>query len=79
MENADRQTERRSVNNAFILYTSCEEGSHTWHVWVSDCYLFLQLDDTALQLYKDGDYGSYLDLEASISEQQEEFDGFQTK
>jgi hypothetical protein len=39
----------------------------------------LQLDDTALQLYRDGDYGSYLDLEASISEQQEEFDGFQTK
>lgn len=43
-------------------------------------FLFvLQLDDTALQLYKDGDYGAYLDLEASISEQQEEFDGFQTK
>lgn len=41
-------------------------------------FLF-QLDDTALQLYKDGDYGAYLDLEASISEQQEEFEGFQTK
>ncbi|XP_069689274.1 platelet binding protein GspB isoform X3 [Periplaneta americana] len=38
----------------------------------------IKLDDTALQLYKDGDYGSYLDLEASINEQQEEFDGFQT-
>ncbi|KZC14200.1 hypothetical protein WN55_06631, partial [Dufourea novaeangliae] len=38
-----------------------------------------RLDDTALQLYKDGDYGAYLDLEASISEQQEEFEGFQTK
>ncbi|KAK0089326.1 hypothetical protein PV325_007870 [Microctonus aethiopoides] len=37
------------------------------------------LDDTALQLYKDGDYGAYLDLEASISEQQEEFESFQTK
>ncbi|XP_044734210.1 FH1/FH2 domain-containing protein 3 isoform X2 [Chrysoperla carnea] len=36
-----------------------------------------KLDDSALQLYKDGDYGAYLDLEASISEQQEEFDGFQ--
>uniref|UniRef100_A0AAR5QKK1 FH2 domain-containing protein n=1 Tax=Dendroctonus ponderosae TaxID=77166 RepID=A0AAR5QKK1_DENPD len=36
------------------------------------------LDDAALQLYKDGDYGSYLDLEASISEQQEEFEGFQS-
>ncbi|XP_018566467.1 FH1/FH2 domain-containing protein 3 isoform X3 [Anoplophora glabripennis] len=37
-----------------------------------------RLDDAALQLYKDGDYGSYLDLEASISEQQEEFEGFQS-
>jgi len=36
----------------------------------------LQLDDTALQLYKGGDYGAYLDLEASINEQQEEFEGF---
>ncbi|XP_014239982.1 FH1/FH2 domain-containing protein 3 isoform X3 [Cimex lectularius] len=35
-----------------------------------------KLDDTALQLYKDGDYGSYLDLDASINEQQEEFDSF---
>lgn len=41
--------------------------------------ILLQLDDAALQLYKDGDYGSYLDLEASISEQQEEFEGFQSK
>lgn len=47
-------------------------------VWLIGLSLF-QLDDTALQLYRDGDYGSYLDLEASISEQQEEFDGFQTK
>ncbi|KMR04819.1 microtubule-associated protein futsch isoform x1 [Lasius niger] len=36
----------------------------------------LSLDDTALQLYKGGDYGAYLDLEASINEQQEEFEGF---
>uniref|UniRef100_A0A1B6CX54 FH2 domain-containing protein n=1 Tax=Clastoptera arizonana TaxID=38151 RepID=A0A1B6CX54_9HEMI len=35
-----------------------------------------RLDDTALQLYKDGDYGSYLDLDASINEQQEEFEDF---
>ena len=42
-------------------------------------FFLFQLDDTALQLYKDGDYGAYLDLEASISEQQEEFEGFQTK
>lgn len=41
--------------------------------------MVFQLDDTALQLYKDGDYGSYLDLDASINEQQEEFDNFQSK
>ncbi|XP_058792186.1 FH1/FH2 domain-containing protein 3 isoform X2 [Phymastichus coffea] len=39
---------------------------------------YMPLDDSALQLYKDGDYGAYLDLEASISEQQEEFEGFQS-
>lgn len=38
-----------------------------------------QLDDAALQLYKDGDFGSYLDMEASISEQPEEFEGFQNE
>ncbi|XP_017786528.1 PREDICTED: serine-rich adhesin for platelets-like, partial [Nicrophorus vespilloides] len=43
---------------------------------IGGCYK--KLDDAALQLYKDGDYGSYLDLDASISEQQEEFDGFHT-
>ncbi|XP_050465516.1 uncharacterized protein LOC126858896 isoform X4 [Cataglyphis hispanica] len=37
---------------------------------------YISLDDTALQLYKGGDYGAYLDLEASINEQQEEFEGF---
>lgn len=35
-----------------------------------------RVDDSALQLYKDGDYGNYLDLEASINEQQEEFESF---
>ncbi|KAI5700875.1 hypothetical protein M8J75_003750 [Diaphorina citri] len=37
---------------------------------------YYQLDDATLQLYKDGDFGSYLDLEASIAEQSEEFEGF---
>ncbi|XP_071446761.1 uncharacterized protein Fhos isoform X2 [Hetaerina americana] len=37
-----------------------------------------KLDDVALQVYKDGDYGAYLDLEAAISEQPEEFEGFQS-
>ncbi|KAK7605057.1 hypothetical protein V9T40_006243 [Parthenolecanium corni] len=38
-----------------------------------------RLDDAALQLYKDGDYSSYLDLDSSIAEQHEEFDNFQFK
>jgi Formin N-terminal GTPase-binding domain len=37
------------------------------------------LDDAALQILKDGEYGAYLDLDASISEQHEEFDGFELK
>ncbi|XP_049829302.1 uncharacterized protein LOC126267989 isoform X8 [Schistocerca gregaria] len=36
----------------------------------------IKLDDAALQLYKDGDYGAYLDLDASINEQQDEFENF---
>lgn len=34
-----------------------------------------QLDDASLQVYKDGDYGSYLDLESSLAEQIEEIEG----
>lgn len=37
------------------------------------------MDDSALQVYKDGDYGPYLDLESSLSEQQEELEGFLDK
>lgn len=40
-----------------------------------------KLDDSCLQLYKysgaEGDYGNYLDLESTIDEQSEEFEGFQ--
>ncbi|KAH6944843.1 hypothetical protein HPB50_005525 [Hyalomma asiaticum] len=40
-----------------------------------------QLDDCTLQLYKinatDNDYGSYLDLESTIDEQGDDFEGFQ--
>lgn len=36
---------------------------------------FIQLDDAALQVYKDGDFGSYLDLESSLAEQSDEVDG----
>ncbi|XP_053689827.1 FH1/FH2 domain-containing protein 3-like isoform X2 [Sabethes cyaneus] len=34
-----------------------------------------RLDDAALQVYKDGDYGAYLDLESSLAEQSEEIEG----
>lgn len=40
----------------------------------------VQLEDCALQLYRvngaQGDYGSYLDLDLSLDEQWEEFEGF---
>ena len=43
-------------------------------------YLWLQLEDCALQLYKyngnQGDYGVYLDLESTLDEQTDELDGF---
>ncbi|XP_063698842.1 FH1/FH2 domain-containing protein 3 isoform X3 [Culicoides brevitarsis] len=34
-----------------------------------------KLDDASLQVYKDGDYGSYLDLESSLAEQLDEIEG----
>uniref|UniRef100_A0AAG5D4R0 GBD/FH3 domain-containing protein n=1 Tax=Anopheles atroparvus TaxID=41427 RepID=A0AAG5D4R0_ANOAO len=33
------------------------------------------LDDASLQVYKDGDYGAYLDLESSLAEQSEDIEG----
>lgn len=38
-----------------------------------------QLDDATLQVYKDGDYGAYLDLESSLAEQSEEIEGLHSK
>lgn len=66
-------------NNKTLLYKSIKNERFQNNNIFFTCILLLQLDDAALQLYKDGDYGSYLDLEASISEQQEEFEGFQSK
>ncbi|CAO1362298.1 unnamed protein product [Diamesa serratosioi] len=34
-----------------------------------------RLDDAAIQVYKDGDFGAYLDLESSLAEQSEEIEG----
>jgi len=39
----------------------------------------LQIDDAAIQVYKDGDYGAYLDLESSLAEQTEEIEGLQAR
>ncbi|KAL5291757.1 FHOD1 family protein [Megaselia abdita] len=34
-----------------------------------------EVDDAAIQVYKNGDYGTYLDLESSLDEQSEEIEG----
>ncbi|XP_060809501.1 uncharacterized protein LOC106133799 [Amyelois transitella] len=36
-----------------------------------------QLDDATLQIFKDGDYGPYLDLDSTLGEQDEELEGLQ--
>ncbi|XP_045531252.1 uncharacterized protein LOC123718627 isoform X2 [Pieris brassicae] len=36
-----------------------------------------QLDDATLQVFKDGDYGPYLDLDLTLAEQDEEIEGLQ--
>lgn len=41
--------------------------------------LSFQLDDAALQVYKDGDLGAYLDLESSLAEQSEDIEGLNAK
>lgn len=38
-----------------------------------------QVDDAAIQVYKNGDYGTYLDLESSLDEQSEEIEGLNAK
>lgn len=43
------------------------------------CFLYFQLDDAAIQVYKDGDYGAYLDLESSLAEQAEEIEGLDSR
>lgn len=37
-------------------------------------YNLKQVDDATIQVYKDGDYGAYLDLESSLAEQSEEIE-----
>ena len=41
--------------------------------------LLFQLDDAALQIYKEGDYGAYLDLESSLAEQSEDLEGLHSR
>lgn len=42
-------------------------------------FYYFQLDDACLQVYKDGDFGAYLDLESSLAEQTEEIEGLNTR
>ncbi|XP_048488324.1 uncharacterized protein LOC105382700 isoform X2 [Plutella xylostella] len=44
---------------------------------IIDCRDEDQLDDVALQVFKDGDYGPYLDLDSTLGEQEEELEGLQ--
>lgn len=43
------------------------------------CWGGPKLDDASLQVYKDGDYGAYLDLESSLAEQSEEIEGLHSR
>lgn len=47
-------------------------------MWYID-YNLLQLDDATLQVFKDGDYGPYLDLDSTLGEQDEELEGLQDR
>ena len=54
----------------------------SWHKTKTKLAIFfslLQLDDAAIQVYKDGDFGTYLDLESSLAEQSEDIEGLNTK
>ncbi|XP_039763213.1 uncharacterized protein LOC120636034 isoform X2 [Pararge aegeria] len=42
---------------------------------IIDCRDEDQLDDATLQVFKDGDYGPYLDLDSTLGEQDEELEG----
>ncbi|XP_061717151.1 uncharacterized protein LOC133524847 isoform X2 [Cydia pomonella] len=44
---------------------------------IIDCRDEDQLDDATLQVFKDGDYGPYLDLDSTLNEQDEELEGLQ--
>ncbi|XP_045784883.1 uncharacterized protein LOC123880684 isoform X3 [Maniola jurtina] len=44
---------------------------------IIDCRDEDQLDDATLQVFKDGDYGPYLDLDSTLGEQDEELEGLQ--
>lgn len=62
-------------NEAFDLYINNVGITRIIHVYKP----FFQLDDATLQVYKDGDYGAYLDLESSLAEQSEEIEGLHSK
>lgn len=71
-------------NELFSLLLHCcrAHGNALNFIWVLILKFFfasLQLDDAALQVYKDGDFGAYLDLESSLAEQAEEIEGINSR
>ncbi|XP_031617722.1 uncharacterized protein LOC116337370 isoform X6 [Contarinia nasturtii] len=56
-----------AIDNEKDNWEYCRQSSQTHSPF--------RLDDATLQVYKDGDYGAYLDLESSLAEQSEELEG----
>lgn len=56
------------------LYDACRGFIYTYII-----FCLFQLDDATLQVFKDGDYGPYLDLDSTLGEQDEELEGLQDK
>jgi len=52
---------------------------YTYYYYLSALSPSVQLGDATFQVYKDGDYGNYLDVEATLNEQSEELEGFLEK
>jgi hypothetical protein len=53
---------------------------YTYYYYLSAFFSpLVQLGDATFQVYKDGDYGNYLDVEATLNEQSEELEGFLQK
>lgn len=47
--------------------------------FISPLFSPTQLDDASIQVFKDGDFGAYLDLESSLTEQSEDIEGLNVR